>query len=372
MVIDQKTITLNDVDVNILPCVRGTKNFLRFSRMPKNEFNMNEPADVEKFNKVLDWVRNNIKNVYEVGTTEEMYSKFKEVYSHTPEFFIINQSVSYAIQIYVKYNRVQFKFSIADSSGVYTKESGKKLYGYQALAIFKKKCEEFGINLDDYAVSREEGLEWKAKISKPLIKGSRLLKFDETYENVHHIDFHNSYPAGLVNTHPEFKPVVEYFYKNRKKDEINKAVLNYTIGCFQSGQQQYRYASLSHDAINDNNNRLINLANDLHYCGCKVLAFNTDGVWYQGEIYHADGEGSGLGQWENDHINCTFRMKSAGSYEFIEDGKYHPVVRGKTRLDLEKPRSEWQWGDIYQAGELIKYEFTLKNGLTEMEDDDYE
>ena len=48
-------------------------------------------------------------------------------------------------------------------------------------------------------------------------------------------------------------------------------------------------------------------------------------------------------------------MKNA-NYEFIEDGKYTPVVRGKTKLDRVKPRSEWQWGDIfkYDANELLK------------------
>lgn len=366
------TKTINGINIKALEIKLKTKYNLKISEMPKNEFNMAKTEDIDTFNTLFDWAKNNISSCFTVSDTTEMYDIFRKNYDHLAAFYIINNSVSYAVQIYVKYYRFQFKFSIADNTDTQTKANGKKLYGYQALIVFKKKCKEFGINLDDYAVSRAEGLEWKAKISKPLIKGSRLLNFDETYENVHHIDFHNSYPAGLVNTHPEFKPVVEYFYKNRKKDEINKAVLNYTIGCFQSGQQQYKYASLAHDAINDNNMRIIRLANDLHYCGCKVLAFNTDGIWYQGEIYHADGEGSGLGQWENDHTNCTFRMKSAGSYEFIEDGKYHPVVRGKTKLDLEKPRSEWKWGDIYQAGELIKYEFTFDKGITEMEDDDYE
>ena len=89
--------------------------------------------------------------------------------------------------------------------------------------------------------------------------------------------------------------------------------------------------------------------------GRIVISYNTDGVWYDGEIYHGEGEGPNLGQWSNDHVNCMFRAKSAGAYEFIEDGKYYPVVRGQTTLDAIKPRSSWEWGDIYKSTSLQYY-----------------
>ena len=123
----------------------------------------------------------------------------------------------------------------------------------------------------------------------------------------------------------------------------------------------YKYAHLSRDAITDNNNRIIKLSDELSSQGRVILSYNTDGIWYQGEIYHGNGEGHDLGQWENDHINCQFRMKSDGSYEFIENGKYYPVVRGYTRLDRIKPRTEWVWGDIYQAG-IITFSIDI-NGI---------
>ena len=85
------------------------------------------------------------------------------------------------------------------------------------------------------------------------------------------------------------------------------------------------------------------LAEILEKKGRIVLLFNTDGIWYKGAPYHGEGEGDGLGQWHNDHVRCKFRMKSAGAYEFIENGVYTPVVRG---VSLEK-REGWQWGDIY-------------------------
>ena len=92
---------------------------------------------------------------------------------------------------------------------------------------------------------------------------------------------------------------------------------------------------------------------------------NVDGIWYQGEIYHDEDEGPNIGQWANDHINCKWRAKSSGSYEFIEDGKYYPVVQGCTGYDCVKPRTEWEWGDIYKTGKQLVYYFKDGVGLIE-------
>lgn len=239
-----------------------------------------------------------------------------------------------------------------------------EIYPTQAFAAFDEKCLEHGINLEDYKI--DNGSEVKATIEKPLIE--MLETHDENHpglENVHHIDFHNSYPAGLANTHPEFRPIVEEFYDLRKTDPVYKAVLNYTIGYMQSnkGNRTAEWAHLSRDAIADNNQRIYKLACILNFTGRKLIGFNTDGIWYQGEIYHGPGEGKGLGQWENDHTNCRFRAKSNGAYEFIENGKYQAVLRGQSTLDAIKPdRSEWTWGDIYKAG-IIGWKFDNKKGV---------
>ena len=36
-------------------------------------------------------------------------------------------------------------------------------------------------------------------------------------------------------------------------------------------------------------------------------------------------------------------MAGAGSYEFIEDGIYYPVIRGIPN----ETKTDWKWGDIY-------------------------
>ena len=54
---------------------------------------------------------------------------------------------------------------------------------------------------------------------------------------------------------------------------------------------------------------------------------------------------------------------SDGAYEFIEDGVYHPVLRGTSTLDAVQPdRSKWTWGDIYRQA-VVCYKFDIEKGI---------
>jgi hypothetical protein len=242
--------------------------------------------------------------------------------------------------------------------------------GRQAFMTFKKMLKnEYNIDINDYAI--ENGAEIKKEIEKPLIQMEKNIYKDKVLTNVHHIDFHNSYPAGLVNTHPEFGPLVEKLYKLRQENEIYKAILNLTIGYFQSIQCcGAKWAHLTRDAIKNNNDRIRDLANRLRKSGRVIISYNTDGIWYMGDIYHGKGEGENLGEWHNDHVNTKFRARTAGAYEFIEDGKYNVVLRGKCQLDKYKPRDQWTWGDIYHedAMQVYSYIFDSENGMMESSD----
>ena len=245
-----------------------------------------------------------------------------------------------------------------------------KMQGYKAWKIFNKLCLENGIDLEKYAI--DNGEEVKKEIEKPLIQMNVL---NETLENVHHIDFHNSYPAGLCNTHPEFRKVIEPLYKARKTHPENKDILNCVVGYMQSLDRcKARWAHLSKDAIHDNNTRIFALVLNLKGNGNRIIGFNTDGIWYQGKIYHNHREeGPELGQWHNDYVNCTFRAKSHGAYEFIENGVYTPVVRGLTKLDEIKPRDQWVWGDIFQKeAEVLHYKFVEGKGIIKKDEEDQE
>ena len=251
------------------------------------------------------------------------------------------------------------------------------LSGKQAFTLFKEICLKNGIDLDKYKI--KNGPEIKKTIETYIIKkGEDCFGMGDilvTHTNVHHLDFHSSFPSGLALTHPEFRPIIEKLYNERKQKPENKAILNYTIGYMQSVKSEFRaaWAHLSRDAIKNNNDRIRELSKRLRESGRRVLLYNTDGIWYSGDIYHGEGEGPGIGEWSNDHINCTLRIKSPGSYEYIENGEYYPVLRGSTILERTKPREDWEWGDIFNihASEVIKYKFDEENGITEIMEDMY-
>lgn len=235
-----------------------------------------------------------------------------------------------------------------------------KMSGRKAFTAFKKILLKAGIDLDQYAI--ENGEEVKKEIEKPLIGAARDIFYDYTFDKVNHIDFHSSYAGGLANTHPEFKKVLEELYLKRDEKEEYKNILNFSIGFMQSPSGcKARWSHLSRDAIKDNNDRIRKLAETLRKKDRMVISYNTDGIWYKGAVYHGEGEGNGLGEWHNDHIKCKFRMRSAGSYEFIENGIYHAVVRGVPNEDKEN----WRWGDIYEKkAEAKKFYFDEEGGVS--------
>lgn len=240
------------------------------------------------------------------------------------------------------------------------------LSGRQAYFMFEAFIKKWGIELSNYAIEKGETIH--RSIEKPLIwlEHENLYK-DRTFKEVHHIDYHSSYPAGLVNTHPEFSEAINFLYDRRHQKPEYKDLLNFTIGFLHSRWCGYKYAQLAKDAIADSNKRVMDLARKVQRAGRTILLFNTDGFWYQGKVYHGEGEGSKLGQWSNDHQNCIFRAKSSGAYEFIENEEYHPVLRGFTKLDEVKPRETWEWGDIYQDNAIVKqFDFNEEEGIYEL------
>lgn len=235
----------------------------------------------------------------------------------------------------------------------------KGMSGRKAFAKFKKILLKKGIDLEDYAI--ENGPEIKNTIEKPLIGAKREIFYDHVFEKVNHIDYHSSFAGGLANTHSEFKPTLIELYNKREENEEYKNILNFSIGFMQSiSGCNARWAHLSRDAIKDNNDRIKKLAETLEKKGRIVISFNTDGIWYKGAVYHGAGEGEGLGEWHNDHVNCKFRARSSGSYEFIENGAYFPVVRGIAN----DTKSDWKWGDIYEKkAEVQLFSFSEEEGV---------
>lgn len=331
---------------------------VNYIKIPCTAFNMNDEG-ASIFNKYYRWIKER-KEFNKIIRTPSGGISIERRNFKPPMWDVRANKACIELTIILKEGcwRLQFRTTHKETDT-------NNLYGSTCFKLFKSKCLEYGIDLDDYII--DNGEEVKKEIEKPLIKLEKEIYRNKTLENVHHMDFHSSYPTGLINTHPEFKEAIEWMYEHRKADNNKwKLVLNATIGYMQSLDCcDAKWAHLSRDAIKDNNDRIREMAQKLRDSGRVIISYNTDGIWYKGDVYHDENEGKYLGTWENDHINCTFRAKSAGSYEFIEDGNYHPVVRGQTTLDTQKPRSEWSWGDIYQEeANVLIYKWNEELGIT--------
>lgn len=319
---------------------------LNYLLIPVTVFNIDREG-AKKFNKIYNWLKK--QDLFQLERTAS--GGIKSGPRRKRPAWDVKQNRS-CIEITVILNgcawRIQFRSELKEGM------SGRK-----AFTLFKRILLKNGIDLEKYAI--ENGQEVKQQIETTLIGARRKVFYDREFDNVHHIDFHSSFPAGLANTHPEFREVLNELYLKREEKQEYKNILNYSIGFMQSVIGcNARWAHLSRDAIGDNNKRVKNLAETLEKKGRIVLTFNVDGIWYKGAIYHGEGEGEGLGEWHNDHVNCLFRAKSAGSYEFIENGKYTPVVRGITN----ESKKTWKWGDIYtKKAELTSFKFDAEKGV---------
>lgn len=327
-------------ELKSIPTTWGIRN----KDIPVNYFKPTE-ENAKKFNELLEFCQFSLYTEIELTQKNQISSRgfILPCYSYTfckigCQLIIMNERAY----------KIQFRAEIAKS------KANKDLTGTRAYFKFKKMCLDYGINLDSYAIPN--GKEVNETIEKPMIKFGPEGVPDAVYTKVNHIDFHSSYPTGLVNKYPEFKEIIETLYNGREEMPEYKSILNFSIGMFHSRLIGYKLAHLAKAAIEDNNKRLLDLTEELHKNNRAVLLYNTDGIWYQGEVYHGEGEGTTLCTWTNDHVNCKFRMRSVGAYEYIENGEYHPVVRGITPLDKLLPRTEWKWGDILE-GDIITFSF---------------
>lgn len=254
-------------------------------------------------------------------------------------------------------------------------DSNAGLYGRQAWKIFRETFLKFGIDLDDYAI--EKGAEVKETMPKQMKKLAEeryaYNEYQPFMENCYHVDFHNSHPAGMANAFPEFREPLEYMYNKRKENPKYKQVLVASWGFMQSVKVcNARWCHIAKAALEDTNRRVTELAERIKKAGYIIIAYNVDGIWYRDfrnkGPYHGEGEGKKLGEWSTDHSKVQLKFKSAGAYQFIEDGKCYTKLSGLTSLDKLKPRDKdglgWDPNDMYDTrADVIAYKFVEGEGI---------
>ena len=351
---------------------------VNYKTIPTSSFQFNE-ENVSMFNEFL-------REIY----TNTLYEKIKRTKSggisiaknnkNFPSYDLRKDKGS-GVELTVVSWFGSFRLQLRSSSKELFEDKEMKIWGSKAFYEFKNYCLDFGIILEDY-LERDIN---KAKAIKEQIPAPKICFYDDkeehrlehqVFECMHHLDFHSSHMSGLVNRNPEFRRVVEYIYNKRKDDNVMfKSILNMTFGYMQCQWVAYGYSALSKDMLEDNNARIEQLTLELIENGYIPYLYNTDGIWYYGkeEPYHGQLEGKGICKWENDHIGCKFRAKSSGCYEYIENGVYHPVVRGLTFYDRIQPdRTKWQWGDILRDDVIpIAWKITKEGYIDYVKEEDY-
>lgn len=247
-------------------------------------------------------------------------------------------------------------------------EEEHDISGLDALRKFKENCGEIA---EKYALTDNDDIaEVKKFIQKPLISLTsigNLLK-DTELKNIKHLDIHSAYPAFLCKTYPEFYDYFHNLYIGRHEHPEYKCYLNFCIGAMQSLKFSCkRYPELSRAGVNGTRNYILELTEKMRKQGFSIIGYNTDGIFYShpdGLDYHDENEGDDMGQWSTDHHFEKIRFKSAGAYEYIENGEYHAVVRGIPK-EISK---NFTWGDIYKHHP--KNYVLLNNKVVEVEIDE--
>lgn len=334
---------------------------INYSMIPCTQIDMTDEG-YTLFNNILKFVHS--LNLSRIQRTRSGGISLTGCLKYRPRYDVRDLNSMIELTLILKEGcwRIQFRNSL-DRIG---EEQG--ISGRHAFWKFSDICLKHGIDIQDYRERDVEvAKENKLSIEPYLKKVLSNIYLDKSLENVHHLDLNSSFMASLADTFTEFKPIANELYNNRKLYPIYKGVMTNTIGYFQSDYHKFAWAHLSKAAINGNNKRIRNLIEELKLNNRIPILINTDGIWYAGDVYHPeDGtEGANLGQWKTDHTNCTILIKSPACYQYIENGKVHTVMSGRTKLDRIKKREDWDWGDIYHKDvKIIAYK--LVNEMVEL------
>lgn len=270
------------------------------------------------------------------------------------------------------------------SSGCYrfiiqpSKQKTNTVSGRKSVLELYKLMDKYKIDFSKYACEPREGNKTKKEIESPIIAETHKIYLNKIFEHMYHLDLNSSYASRIVETYPELREVYDELYQKRKdNDGKYKHVLTNSIGCFQSPycpdwncrrkSKPYQFAKLSKIAVNGTKKKVLEYKQKLLKNKKIPILINTDGIWYYSSNgpYHDKDEGTNLCQWKNDHNDCKFLMTSAGSYQYIENGVVHTVLRGTSNLDKIKQREDWEFGDIQRLNGRAYYFFDEEKGIVE-------
>lgn len=332
---------------------------INYKLIPVSLINLDE-LGANEWNKLLDYIYS-----LDLHLIKRTPSGGISLYTRLPAFDV--RKTTNCVELTLLIENGCYRIQLRSKESLIPEEEKQTISGSKAFQYFRKLCVKHNINIDALAITN--GAEVKETIPTPPITVFTEELKDQEISPAFHIDLNSSFNSGIAKAFPELKPVIEEIYNKRKVDPINKHILTHLQGYMQSLKCcNAKWAHIAKAGIEFNNLMIKKLSMELIKQNKIILTYNTDGIWYTSD----DGrpietfsdpdlvEGPEMGQFKHDHKYCRFRFKSAGCYEFIENNHYYPVVRGRTKLDLVKPRSQWGWGDIYNSGDIIQFKIDAK------------
>ena len=347
-------------------------------KMPSNEFMLDR---YEEFNEIYQLIRANESWIHHVKATSSGAMPYNTKVDGVQRYILVAKKTS--VELVVMMLEGCFRFTMI----LGRKADDNIITGTKALKTLMQHADAYGVRkvFQNNVVDKYDGLEIKKNIESPIIKVYRDSYKGKEFNNVHHIDLNSSYASRIVEAYPELRPMYKYLYDNRKTVDngLFKHVLTNSIGAMQSEyclnitydkigvyKAPYSLARFAQIAINGTNRWIADLCMRLEMSGRHPLLINTDGIWYQGELYEDANCGTDICQYKNDHKNCKLYIKTQGAYQYIEDGHVHSVVRGSSRLDQLKPdRSTWTWREIDNIKNLFLYKFDEEKGIVKYEEE---
>lgn len=329
--------------------------------------------EYKTFNEIYQWAKDNCikgKKTNSGGIAGGPYNRYHSIYFYNQKKASIELIIAHRF-------KGCYKFVITTERN----EDNKKCGGGKALKEVFKTAEKFGV-LDVFkkeAVDSDTGKEIKKEIESPIIQVCSDIYKGREFEHCYHIDANSSYFSRISEKYTELKPMAQYLYEHRKENNGHyKAVLTNSIGAMQSEycwdinnkhyntKIPYQLATFAKTAINGTNRFIEYYIDQLYRNGFEPLLINTDGIWYTSKdnrCFHDDKEGTELGQWKHDHKDVKLYIKSAGAYQYIEEGKVKTVFRGISSLDYIKPdRDTWEWKEIKNQG-AVQFKFIEEKGI---------
>lgn len=328
--------------------------------------------------KYLDIVPTLSGGISKKGFNFRYYSKLLDLTPNSQNLYIVMPDACYALR---------FRDAYSQPTG-----GDANLSGCVAFNKLRRLGQREGNGFDIGSLAIPNGFQVKQTIATPDIRLIQDMR-DKIIEHAFHVDIHSAYFAGIVKKFGNcgdgaLGHVINLIYEHRndgtQSSRYNKSILNCSQGFMQSqwcilkapGEERAKGYALSHlskAGIEDCKKTLAVIIQLYEAKGCRLIGTNTDGAWFAPPKGHerdrefledVPGYGTKLGDFSIDHFDCQLRYKSAGAYEYIENGLYVPRIRGRTHLDYLKPRSEWNWGDIYhKQAHVIKYVFLKNEGI---------